>query len=44
MIGQVAYQLDLPPNLRVHNFFHIYVLRKYVHDATHVINWNDVQV
>ena len=43
-IGQVAYQLELPPNLRVHNVFHIYVLKKYVHDATHVVNWNDVQV
>ena len=40
----MAYQLDLWPNLKVHNVFHIFVLKKYVHDATHIINWNDVQV
>ena len=43
-IGQVAYQLALPPNLRLHNVLNIYVLNKYVHYATHVINWNNVQM
>ena len=43
-IGQVAYQLALSTNLRVHNVFHISILKKYVHDATHVVNWNVVQV
>ena len=37
-MGQVAYQLPLSPNLRVHNVFHIFVLNKYVHDDTHVVN------
>ena len=36
--------MALPPNLKVHNVFHISVFKKYVHDATHDINWNDVQV
>ena len=31
-------------DLRVHNAFHISVLKKYVHYSTHVINQNDVQV
>ena len=43
-IGQVSYQLALPPNLKVNNVFHISVLNKYVHDTAHVVNWNDVQV
>ena len=36
--------MALPPNIKVHNVFHISVLKIYVHDDTHVINWNDVQV
>ena len=43
-MGQVSYQLDLSPNLKVRNVFHISILKKYVHDATRDINWNDVQV
>jgi hypothetical protein len=43
-IGPVAYQIALLANLRVHNVFHISLLKKYVHDPTHMIDWNLVQV
>ena len=37
-MGVVAYKLALPPNMaRVHNAFHISMLRKYVKDPKHVI-------
>ena len=39
-MGPVAYQLAFPCNLSIHNVFHISILKKYVHDATHVIDWN----
>ena len=37
-VGLVAYQLALPPNLKIDNVFHISILKKYIHDATHVID------
>ncbi|KAI5350281.1 hypothetical protein L3X38_003172 [Prunus dulcis] len=36
--GELAYKLALPPALEgVHDVFHVSMLRKYVHDATHVL-------
>jgi hypothetical protein len=43
-VGPVAYQLALPTNLKVHNVFHVTFLKKYVHDITHIVNWNVIQV
>eukprot|EP00253_Pinus_taeda_P031283 PITA_31283 len=43
-IGPVAYHLTLPSHIRVHNVFHISVLKKYVYDPKHVIQWQDIQV
>ncbi|CAN6556010.1 unnamed protein product [Malus baccata var. baccata] len=37
-VGEVAYQLDLPPELsRVHNVFHVSMLLRYVANLSHVI-------
>ncbi|XP_043700082.1 uncharacterized protein LOC122650762 [Telopea speciosissima] len=38
-VGQVAYRLALPPMLvGVHDVFHVFMLKKYVPDPSHVIS------
>ena len=39
-VRPVAYQLALVPTIKVYNIFYVSILKKYVHDATHVIDWN----
>jgi hypothetical protein len=43
-IGPVAYRIALPANIRAHNVFHVSLLKKYVHDPNHMIDWNVIQV
>ena len=44
-IGVVAYQLVLPPSMSgVHEVFHVFMLRKYTPDPTHVVDWGQIEV
>nr|KYP39238.1 hypothetical protein KK1_039483 [Cajanus cajan] len=44
-IGEVAYQIALPPSLsNLHNVFHVSQLRKYVHDPSHIIESDNIQL
>jgi hypothetical protein len=40
IVGLVAYRLALPPGLaNIHDVFHVSMLRKYIPDPSHVINY-----
>ena len=43
-IGLVAYMLSFPISMNVHNVFHVSLLKKYVHNPNHVIDWHLIQV
>ena len=38
-VGPVAYRLALPPTMKEHNVFYISLIKKYVHDSNHIIDW-----
>ena len=44
-VGTVAYRLALPLSLSgVHEVFHVFMLRKYTPDQTHVVDWGELVV
>ncbi len=44
-MGPVAYQLALPPALdKIHNIFHVPMLRIYHSDPSHVISMEDIEI
>jgi hypothetical protein len=43
-IGPVAYMIAFPASMNVHNVFHVSLLKKYIPDPNHVIDWNVIQV
>ena len=44
-VGPLAYKLKLPPELsRIHDTFHVSMLRKYIPDPSHVLREQSVQL
>jgi hypothetical protein len=43
-IGPVDYMLSLPTSMIIHNVFHVSLLKKYILDVNHVIDWSVIQV
>ena len=44
-VGPVAYQLALPPELeKIHNVFHVSMLRRYRSDPSHVVSLETIEL
>ena len=44
MIRLITYIIELLVDMRVHNVFHVYLLKRYVHDPNSIIDWNVIQL
>nr|XP_027101334.1 uncharacterized protein LOC113721230 [Coffea arabica] len=44
-VGNVAYKLEPPPSLtRIHNIFHVSILKKYYPDPSHVLQPKNIEI
>ena len=43
-IGPITYRLEFPTCMSMHNVFHVSLLKKYIPDDNHTIDWNVIQV
>ena len=44
-VGTIAYRLALPPSLSgIHKVFHVSMLRKYIPDLAHVVDWGEITI
>jgi len=44
-VGKVAYELALPPHMQhIHNVFHVSMLKRYLPDSNHVIEYEPIEI
>ena len=44
-VGKVSYQITLPPKISgVHNVFYVNMLRKYIHNPSHMMDYDNIEV
>ena len=44
-VGIIAYRLVLPPSMSgVHEVFYVFMLRRYIPDPAHVVDWGEIEV